>query len=58
MTFAPATIAPMEYLRAKPKLKSIYKQNPYPQAELQRHNVGLLIFLLFPVLRYIHVHPA
>ena len=30
MTFAPATIAPMEYLRAELKLKSIYKQNPYP----------------------------
>ena len=30
MTFALATIAPIEYLRAKPKIKCIYKQNYYP----------------------------
>ena len=30
MTFAPATIAPMKYLHAKPNKKSIYQQNHYP----------------------------
>ena len=35
MTFAPATIAPMEYLHAKPKIKCIYKQNSYPNPNRQ-----------------------
>ena len=30
ITFALATIALKKYLRAKAKIKSIYKQNPYP----------------------------
>ena len=32
MTNAPATIAPMKYLRAKPNIKSISKQNHYPNS--------------------------
>ena len=35
VTFALATIASMEYLRAKPKIKCIYKQNYYPNPNPQ-----------------------
>ena len=34
MTFAPATTAPMKYLHVMPNIKSIYKQNPYSNHNL------------------------
>ena len=34
-TFALATNAPMKYMHAKPNVKSIYKQNPYPNPNIK-----------------------